>query len=278
MKERAEEFTGRTSAMRTENRWLGAEDIFGAGDITVTIAAVIRYTDITFEGGRTKKELFALRFEGKTKQMILSPTKRRPIVKAFGTDVREWIGKRITLYVNTDVPKPGSPDERTWGIRVREIDQVQQPSQTPADPEPAPAAQPPAKLEEWLAAEAGFPQLDPIIAILEALHILYECSKMMHRSANGLMDASIGDVRLDKVRTVVARDPNVKLIRDVRGKHSGRGINLDIEVLLDGQLKIDQCNTTVKAIEDALRSDMVGVHDVNIHYHPCPDGAAEAAR
>jgi len=137
MKEKAEVFTGKTAAMRAENRWLGAEDIFGYGDVKVVIEAVMRYMGVKFEDGRVKDNIFALRFVGKKKEMILSPTKRRPIVKALGTDVRKWIGQTIQLYVDTDVRKPGTANEKTWGIRVREVD-VTQP------PPPAPKPEPPA--------------------------------------------------------------------------------------------------------------------------------------
>lgn len=120
-----------------------------------------------------------------------------------------------------------------------------------------------------LAAEVGFRQLDSIIAILEAVHILFECSKMMHRSINRLMDASIDEEYVGRIHTIVSQDPNVRDVTDIKGKHSGRGISLDIEILLDGRQKIGDCNETVRALKKAVRRDVSGVESVHIHYHPC---------
>jgi len=148
--ERVEPFTGRSSAMRAENRWLGAEDIYGFGDVTVTITAVLHYRNVKFEGGRAVPELFALQFEGKTKQLILSPTKRRPLVVAWGTDVKAWIGKQIVLYVDTDVRKPGTSNEKTWGIRVRDVKANQAAKRTQPKSTPPAATSQPDKLAQWI--------------------------------------------------------------------------------------------------------------------------------
>jgi len=159
MKETSEPFTGHTAAMRAENRWLGAEDIYGYGDVRVTITDVIRYQNVQFEDGRTKKEVFALRFKGKKKELILSPTKRRPLVLAWGTDVRNWIGKTIALFVDTDVRKPGTRNEKTWGIRVRDIDPahpLQSLTKHDAEAKPKPSAE----LTQWLVAISALASLE----------------------------------------------------------------------------------------------------------------------
>jgi len=166
-KEQVEQFAGRSSAMRAENRWLGAEDIYGYGDVRVTIAAVLRYMNVKFEGGRTKKEVFALRFEGKKKELILSPTKRRPIVIAWGTDTRDWIGKAITLYVDMDVPKPGTSNERTWGIRVRDIPKTAQHPES--RPQPPPKTSMPDNLDQWVRAVEKIESVEQCAELQELL-------------------------------------------------------------------------------------------------------------
>lgn len=115
----SEEFTGTTSAMRADNRWLGAEDLADRGDVNVEIERCNHHKNVKFEDGRTKKDVFSLQFKGKQKELILTPTKRRPIVRAWGTNVTAWKGKTITLYVDYAVNKPGSPGEKTWGVRVK---------------------------------------------------------------------------------------------------------------------------------------------------------------
>lgn len=124
------------------------------------------------------------------------------------------------------------------------------------------------------AAEMGFQRVDAIIAILEAIHVLFECLKMMHRAITHLMDVSINEEHLDRIRAIVARDQNVKGVRGIKGKHSGRGISLDIDIWLEGRRKIEDCNATVRMLIESIRSDIAGVQSVNIEYHPyCDDEA-----
>jgi cation diffusion facilitator family transporter len=129
-----------------------------------------------------------------------------------------------------------------------------------------------------LAAEVGLRELDAIIAIVEGVHVFHECAKMMHKSIQNLMDANIGEDRIESIEAVIRGNPNVVGVRDVKGMHTGRGLRLDIELLLDGGQTIEECNETVGAIEATLKSKIARLSGVSIHYHPfqyeAEDGSA----
>ncbi|HUT25972.1 MAG TPA: cation transporter dimerization domain-containing protein, partial [Sumerlaeia bacterium] len=129
-----------------------------------------------------------------------------------------------------------------------------------------------------LAAEAGFRRADAIIAMLESIHVFFECSKMLGKSASSLMDASIATDQLDAVRAVVSRNPDVIRVSDVKGTHSGRGTNYDVELMLDGRRTIEECNATVRTLEDALTREIAEMEVVRIHYHPYVGDATSGAR
>lgn len=124
------------------------------------------------------------------------------------------------------------------------------------------------------AAELGFHWLDPVIAIVEAIHVLYECSKMIHKDVNFLMDKSIAEEESETIRRLILRDPDVKEVTDIKGTRYGQGISLDIEIQLDGKRKIGDCNATVRLLEATLKNDMASVDSIYVHYHPHPDPAA----
>lgn len=112
-------FEGRSSEMRAPSPWLASEDLLDCGDVTVTIEKVMLHPDATFDDGR-KQKVYSLRFEGKDKEMVLNATNRKTLVARFGTKVKDWAGKEITLYVDTRVRKPGGKaNEYTCGIRIR---------------------------------------------------------------------------------------------------------------------------------------------------------------
>lgn len=136
---KVEEYEGRTSAMRTNTCWLASEDLEGLPDQKVVIEACYRHENPQFEAGRKVKECYSLKFVGKDKQLVLNSTNRKCLVAMFGSVVREWKGKEITLYI-TEVQSFG---EIKNGIRIRLIRGKHAPKKvekqaTTKPPEPAP--------------------------------------------------------------------------------------------------------------------------------------------
>ena len=113
-----EKFEGLAGQMRPVSPWLAAEDLDGVGDVKVTIEGVYKRTNVAAQDGRKEPTVFTMRFSGKQKEMWLkTAANRRKLVEKFGTNVKDWVGKEITLYVEDGVrsPKGGT----TKGIRIR---------------------------------------------------------------------------------------------------------------------------------------------------------------
>ncbi len=109
-------FTGRAGAMRV-SPWLASEDLDGLGDVPVVIEAVFCHKDVAMQDGRKQAKLFAIKFTGKERQMVLNATNRKALVAKFGTDVKAWLGKEILLYVKDGVRNPAGGT--TKGLRVK---------------------------------------------------------------------------------------------------------------------------------------------------------------
>lgn len=108
----------------SESPWLTAETLPPNRDTVVTIEAVIRRANVTFErGGRTEKKTGygSLRFAGKDRELGLNATNRKILSALFGADTSAWYGKKIALYVDPNVSAFGQvvPAVR---IRARRID------------------------------------------------------------------------------------------------------------------------------------------------------------
>jgi len=113
-------FTGNSGEMRKDSPWLASEDIMDSGDVTVEIEAVFRHDDAAFDDGR-KETVWAIKFKGPEKQLVLNATNRKTLVAKFGTTkTPEWVGQSITLYVERGIRKPGGKrGETCCGIRIR---------------------------------------------------------------------------------------------------------------------------------------------------------------
>jgi len=109
----SEEFNGLSGQMK-ESQWLSSEDL--AGDVKVTIEGVKKHRDVNFSEGRLKAFVYSLRFSGKSKELVLNATNRKSLVAKFGNNVKNWVGKDITLYV-LDGIRVGK--EIKQGIRIK---------------------------------------------------------------------------------------------------------------------------------------------------------------
>ncbi len=115
----AKSFQGLSGLLRKPSPWLAGEDINGLGDIEVEIEDVLLYDEVTFDAGRKEKNVPALKFVGKTKQLILrAAANRKALVRLFGTDTKQWRAKHIKIYFDPSVKRGG---EVVGGLRIKGI-------------------------------------------------------------------------------------------------------------------------------------------------------------
>ena len=114
-KPKGEVFEGHSGQMK-ESPWLSSEDILDAGDVPVKIVRCHKYQNVAFDAGRTEPTVYALEFEGKSKQLVLNSVNRKTLVAKFSTDVRKWADQEVVLWVDRKVRFAG---RTVNGIRIR---------------------------------------------------------------------------------------------------------------------------------------------------------------
>jgi len=110
-------YTGKVSGMKT-SPWLASEDLLGIGSASVEIESVLKNENVAMDAGRVEPMLFSLAFKGMPKQMILNATNRRTLSAAFGADTKQWVGRKIEIYVQDGIRKPGKGGGTTTGLRI----------------------------------------------------------------------------------------------------------------------------------------------------------------
>ncbi len=114
----AKVFTGLSGMLRT-SPWLASEDLVGLGDVPAEIEDVLLYDEVAFDKGRKEKNVPALKFRGKAKQLVLrTSANRRSLVRMFGANTQAWRGKTIYIYHDPEVRFGG---RAVGGIRIKEI-------------------------------------------------------------------------------------------------------------------------------------------------------------
>ncbi|MDG1168077.1 MAG: cation diffusion facilitator family transporter [Sulfitobacter sp.] len=119
-----------------------------------------------------------------------------------------------------------------------------------------------------LAMIAGWWFLDPLMALLVAVNILWSGSKVVKASLSGLMDEAVPADVLDVVQQVIATQANGALkAHDILTRQAGQITFIDFHLVVPGQMTVFDAHEICDRVEAALRRAMPGAK-VNIHLEP----------
>jgi cation diffusion facilitator family transporter len=124
-----------------------------------------------------------------------------------------------------------------------------------------------------LAAVTGLAILDPLLAALVALNILWSGWTLIRQSVGGLMDESVSDDLLQRIRVVIADNAAGAIeAHDLRTRQAGRATFIDFHLVVPGTMPVSAAHGICDAIERALRSE---VPDALITIHVEPEEKAK---
>ena len=119
-----------------------------------------------------------------------------------------------------------------------------------------------------LAVVTGWAVLDPALAALVAVNILWSGWKVMTSSLSGLMDEAVGDETLEGIRATISDNATGALeAHDLRTRHAGPRTFIDFHLVVDGQTTVDAAHDICDRIEQALKTRVPGAM-ITIHVEP----------
>jgi cation diffusion facilitator family transporter len=115
---------------------------------------------------------------------------------------------------------------------------------------------------------SGWEWLDPVIAILVAVNLLWTGGNLVRRSFDGLMDRALPDEELAQVRRVIESclQPGMNF-HAVRTRRAGASRFADFHLLVPGAMSVAAAHQVMERIEHALQDAMPGL-EVTIHAEP----------
>ena len=114
----------------------------------------------------------------------------------------------------------------------------------------------------------GWYVLDPILAILVALHILHEGWKLLWESTQGLMDAAPDEETLAKIRRVIEENADGALeYHALRARRAGSALFVEFHLVVPGDMRVRYAHDICDRIEQALEQAFGEVH-ASIHVEP----------
>jgi cation diffusion facilitator family transporter len=119
-----------------------------------------------------------------------------------------------------------------------------------------------------LVATTGWLVLDPALAALVALNVLWSGWGLVRSSVGGLMDEAVPAEVLARIKGAIAEHGEGALeAHDVRTRHAGRSTFIDFHLVVPGEMRVAEAHAICDRIEAALRADVEGAVVV-IHVEP----------
>ena len=114
----------------------------------------------------------------------------------------------------------------------------------------------------------GDPRLDPAVAALAAVWVLWSGVALMGSSVGGLMDAAPDATVVERIRALVGTHANGALeVHDLRARTAGAVTFVDFHLVVPGAMSVAESHAICDRIEDALRNDGDHLH-ATIHVEP----------
>ncbi|OYW60483.1 MAG: cation-efflux pump [Rhizobiales bacterium 17-65-6] len=119
----------------------------------------------------------------------------------------------------------------------------------------------------------GWPQLDPLLAGLVAINILWTGWSLMRESVGGLMDEAPPPDVVGRIRELVSLHADGALeAHDLRTRHAGRVTFVEFHLVVPGTMTVSAAHDICDRIEKAFDNDM---GDVVMTIHVEPEGEAK---
>jgi cation diffusion facilitator family transporter len=118
---------------------------------------------------------------------------------------------------------------------------------------------------------SGWLWLDPLIALLVALNIVWTGWQLLHRSASGLMDEALPEEQLAAIESVLANFRRQGLdFHALRTRQAGRQAFITLHVLVPGEWTVQHGHDVVEQIEADIRA-VVPFSNLTTHLEPIED-------
>jgi cation diffusion facilitator family transporter len=119
-----------------------------------------------------------------------------------------------------------------------------------------------------LAVLSGWALLDPALAGLVALNILWSGWKVVRDSLSGLLDEAVPDDVLERIRRILGGEATGAIeIHDLRTRHAGNAIFIDFHIVVPAQMTVEAAHQICDRVEAALKAEIDGAI-TTIHVEP----------
>jgi cation diffusion facilitator family transporter len=114
----------------------------------------------------------------------------------------------------------------------------------------------------------GWTILDPLLAIIVAINILWQGWRVIGSSVGGLMDMAVDKDETMRIRDIISTNCKGALeVHDLKTRIAGRATFIEFHLVVDADMSVGESHVICDRIEDALKTEIPSVR-VTIHVEP----------
>ena len=115
----------------------------------------------------------------------------------------------------------------------------------------------------------GWLVLDPVVAGLVGLNVLWSGYTMVRQGAGGLMDEAPPPKMVARIKELIGQHAGGAIeAHDVRTRNAGRTTFIEFHLVVPGDTRVAEAHEICDRIEGALKADMDGEALITIHVEP----------
>jgi len=114
----------------------------------------------------------------------------------------------------------------------------------------------------------GIAILDPAIAVLVAINILWSGWRLLKESVGGLMDEAVPPATLDRIKNIIRLQADGALeVHDLRTRRAGKVTFVEFHLVVPGAMSVAHAHDICDRLENALHNELEDAR-VTIHVEP----------
>lgn len=111
----------------------------------------------------------------------------------------------------------------------------------------------------------GVHWLDPLAALLVSFLVGRIGAETLWQASRELIDTTLSDEEIDSIRKSALAISELRDIHDLRARHVGAMICLDVHLLVDDDLSASEAHEIGNAVSSAIRQDHPSIRDITFH-------------
>ncbi|GHS96491.1 cation transporter [Bacteroidia bacterium] len=121
----------------------------------------------------------------------------------------------------------------------------------------------------------NLPILDPIIALLISIYIIYSAVGIFKEANLVLMDGLSDTSIYEKIIQAVEHVPGAYNPHRIRSHQIGNMYNIVLDIEVDGHLPLTEAHQIAQQVEDSIKTSIDDVYDIVVHVEPMGDTHCE---